>query len=76
MRDLAKSILGLMGDPIVPEFGALAPRPTEIWSMRSDVTKARSRLGLEAGRPLEEGLEATIAWYRRELEQSGSLFSA
>jgi UDP-glucose 4-epimerase len=76
MRDLAKSILALMGDPIAPEFGALPNRPTEIWSMRSDVTKARSRLGLGPGRPLEEGLAATIAWYRRELEKSGSLFSA
>ena len=76
MRDLAQTILELMGDPISPEFGALPDRPTEIWSMRSDVTKARSRLGLLPFRPLREGLEETISWYRRELEQSGSVFSA
>jgi len=76
MRDLAVTILELMGDPITPEFGALANRPTEIWSMRSDVTKATQRLGLPPARPLREGLERTISWYRRELEQSGSLFSA
>jgi nucleoside-diphosphate-sugar epimerase len=76
MRDLAQTILELMGDPIRPEFGALPDRPTEIWSMRSDVTKARSRLGLPPFRPLRDGLEATISWYRRELEQSGSVFSA
>ena len=35
MRDLATTILDLMGDPIVAEFGALPARPTEIWSMRS-----------------------------------------
>ena len=76
MRDLAQTILEIMGDPIKAEFGALANRPTEIWSMRSDVTKATERLGLAPARPLRAGLERTIAWYRRELEQSGSLFSA
>jgi nucleoside-diphosphate-sugar epimerase len=76
MRALAQRILDLMGDPIVPEFGALPNRPTEIWSMRSDVTKARKRLGLGAARPLRQGLEQTIAWYRKELEKSGSLFSS
>lgn len=76
MRDLAAMILALLGNPIVAEFGALPERPTEIWSMRSDVTKATERLGLPPARPLAEGLETTIAWYRRELEQSGSQFSA
>jgi nucleoside-diphosphate-sugar epimerase len=76
MRDLATTILTLMGDPIVAEFGALPERPTEIWSMRADVTKATKVLGLSPARPLRDGLEQTIAWYRRELEQSGSLFSA
>jgi len=76
MRHLATTVLELMGDPITPDFGALPGRPTEIWSMRSDVTKATERLGLPPARPLREGLERTIAWYRRELEQSGSLFSA
>lgn len=76
MRALAQTILELMGDPIVAEFGALPDRPTEIWSMRSDVTKARDKLGLEPARPLREGLEQTIAWYGKELDKSGSLFSA
>jgi UDP-glucose 4-epimerase len=76
MRDLATTILGLMADPIVAEFGALPERPTEIRSMRADVTKATKVLGLPPARPLRDGLQQTIAWYRRELEQSGSLFSA
>jgi UDP-glucose 4-epimerase len=76
MRELATTTLALMGDPIVAEFGALPERPTEIWSMRADVTKATKVLGLPPARPLRDGLEQTIAWYRRELEQSGSLFSA
>ncbi len=76
MRNLAETVLALMGNPIIPEFGALPNRPTEIWSMRSDVTKAQSRLGLPPARPLADGLEETIAWYSRELEKSGSQFSA
>jgi nucleoside-diphosphate-sugar epimerase len=75
MRDLATTILDLMGNPIKADIGALPERPTEIWSMRSDVTKARERLGLAPARPLREGLALTIDWYRGELEQS-SPFSA
>jgi UDP-glucose 4-epimerase len=76
MRNLAETILGLMGNPIIPEFGALPNRPTEIWSMRADVSKAQTRLGLPPARPLTDGLEETIGWYSRELEKSGSQFSA
>jgi UDP-glucose 4-epimerase len=76
MRDLAATVLEIMGDPITAEFGALPNRPTEIWTMRSDVTKARERLGLPEPRSLREGLEETITWYAGELEKSGSLFSA
>jgi UDP-glucose 4-epimerase len=76
MRDLATTILDLMGDPINAEFGALPNRPTEIWSMRSDVTKARNELGLKVARSLRDGLEPTIEWYRHELEKSSSPFSA
>jgi UDP-glucose 4-epimerase len=75
MRDLAVTILDLMDNPITAEFGALGNRPNEIWSMRADVGKATERLGLRPARPLRQGLEQTIAWYRRELEQSDSQFS-
>ena len=76
VHGLATTILDLMGDPITAEFGALENRPTEIWSMRSDVTKARSVLGLPPARSLREGLERTISWYRQVLTKSSSLFSA
>ncbi len=75
MREVAKTILDLMGNPIEPEFGARTERPTEIWSMRSDPAKARERLGLQPFRTLAEGLGPTIQWYRSELERSGSVFS-
>ncbi|MFZ0665833.1 MAG: GDP-mannose 4,6-dehydratase [Acidimicrobiales bacterium] len=76
MRHLATTILELLGNPITAEFGAIGYRPTEIWSMRSDVSKARSVLGLPPSRPLHDGLESTIEWYRKELDKSGSQFSA
>ncbi len=76
MRTLAETILGLLGNPIEPEFGALPDRPTEIWRMFCDSTKARRLLGWAPAHSLEEGLEKTIAWYRAELERNGSSFEA
>jgi UDP-glucose 4-epimerase len=74
MRDLASTILKLMDDPIEAHFGALPDRPTEIWRMYCDSTKARTLLGWSPGHTLEEGLAKTIAWYRNELERGGSSF--
>jgi nucleoside-diphosphate-sugar epimerase len=74
MRSIAEITLELMGDPIHPEFGALPERPTEIPRMCSDTVRARERLGANPPRSLRQGLERTIAWYRDELERSGSLF--
>ena len=73
LRDLAGLVLGAMGDPIVPDFGALAYRPTEIWRMYCDNTKARALLGWEPGHSLEAGIRRTIDWYAGELA-SGSRF--
>lgn len=74
MCDLATTILDLMGNPIEAQFGALPDRPTEIWRMYSDNTKARTLLGWKPAHSLEEGLAKTIAWYRGELERGGSSF--
>lgn len=74
MRELATTIVDLLGRPVEPEFGALPDRPNEIWRMVSDASKARERLGWDGGRPLRDGLAATIEWYRSELERPGSSF--
>lgn len=74
MRDLATTILDLMGNPIEPHFGALPDRPTEIWRMFCDSTKARERLGWAPRHSLAEGLERTIEWYRGQLSVEGSPF--
>ncbi len=76
IRDLATRILDLMGNPVEPQFGALPERPTEIFWMRSDSSKARSRLGWAPTHSLEDGLLKTIAWYRKELEDPSSPFIA
>ena len=76
MRDLASTLLRLMGDPVTVDFGALPDRPTEIWRMRADNTKARDLLGWTPKVSLEDGLRRTIAWYRDELaDPAGSPFA-
>ena len=75
IRDVATLVLKLMGDPVMARFGALADRPTEIWSMHADTTKTRALLGWEPRHTLEDGLERTIAWYREELAKPNSVFA-
>ncbi|HEY2814888.1 MAG TPA: GDP-mannose 4,6-dehydratase [Acidimicrobiales bacterium] len=74
MRELATTILDLLGNPIEAEFGALEHRPTEIWRMFCDSTKARTMLGWKPAHTLREGLDKTIAWYRHEIGPAGSSF--
>jgi UDP-glucose 4-epimerase len=66
MRDIAQRTIQLMGDPITPRFGALPPRPTEIWRMFCDSSKAREILGWEPRISLDEGLRRTIDFYEAE----------
>jgi nucleoside-diphosphate-sugar epimerase len=74
IRDVVKTVLDVMGNPIAPAIGALPDRPTEIWRMFCDSTKARERLGWSPKHSLRDGLERTIEWYRTELDGSGSAY--
>jgi UDP-glucose 4-epimerase len=74
IADLVTTILGLLGDPIEPEFGALPDRPIEIWRMCSDATRAQELLGWRPGTSLADGLARTIDWYRTELQTPRSPF--
>lgn len=76
IRDVATLILDLLGNPVEARFGALPDRPTEIWTMRSDSTKARELLGWKPQHSLAQGLEKTIDWYRSELSNAASPFVA
>ena len=75
IRDLATMILDLMGNPVEAQLGALPDRPTEIWRMFCDSTRAREVLGWKPVHTLAGGLERTIAWYRAELERDTSSFA-
>ncbi len=74
IADLVRTILGLLGDPIEAEFGALPDRPIEIWRMCCDPSRAADLLGWRPRLTLTEGLTRTIEWYRQELAGPGSPF--
>lgn len=74
IRDLTTKILDLLGNPVEAHFGALPERPTEIWEMRCDNTRARSILGWSPRHSLDEGLAKTISWYREALKDPSSPF--
>jgi UDP-glucose 4-epimerase len=75
IRTVTETILNLLDNPVEAEFGALPDRPTEIWVMRGDNTRARERLGWKPNTSLEEGLAKTIEWYRREVDSGDSQFA-
>jgi nucleoside-diphosphate-sugar epimerase len=75
MRDLAELVLDVAQAGVRPEFGALEDRPTEIWRMYAEASKARDQLGWSSQWSLRDGLATTIDWYRSELERPGSLFT-
>jgi UDP-glucose 4-epimerase len=67
MRELATTVLDLMGNPVEPQFGALPERPTEVPRLVGDPTKAAKLLGWAPTVELEDGLRRTIDWYTAEL---------
>jgi UDP-glucose 4-epimerase len=75
MRDLAATVLKLMNDPVEAQFGALPDRPTEIWRMYADSSRARTELGWSPQVGLAEGLQRTISWYTNELSRDQSSFA-
>lgn len=65
IRDLILKIHALTKSSSELQIGALPYRPTEIWRMAADNRKAAELLGWQPQVGLEEGLERTIAWYRK-----------
>lgn len=67
INELAKVIRELVGaNEIEPQHGP--PRPGDVRHSWADISKARSVLGYEPKWSLEEGLRATIEWFREKLE--------
>jgi UDP-glucose 4-epimerase len=67
IRDLAKLIAKLSDTKSRIEVGALPYRPTEIWRMCADSSRARKLLGWKPEVTLEDGLRMTIDWARQYL---------
>ena len=64
LLDLAERLGRITGRSIAPVHGD--PRPGDIRHSLADIGKARRLLGYEPVVDLDEGLERTVAWYRRE----------
>jgi len=68
IKDLVTTIHRLTGSRAELRVGALPYRPGEIWRMFASHEKARSLLGWKPRYTLEQGLEISVAWYRKFLE--------
>lgn len=72
IRDLVLLIAELTESRSELKIGGLPYRPTEVWRMYADNSRARDLLGWEPRVSLRDGLAATIDWFRRYLgEQKG-----
>lgn len=69
IRDLVRKIAELTGTQSTLQIGVLPNRPTEIWRMYADNTRAREILNWRPSVSLEEGLKLTIEWFREYLPQ-------
>ena len=68
IRDLVIKIHTLTASRSELRIGALAYRPTEIWRMCADNTRAKELLGWEPKISFDEGLRRTIAWFKHYLD--------
>lgn len=78
IRDLVKKIAEMTGTDAKLEIGALPYRPTEIWRMYADSSRAREVYRWQPKVSLDEGLQETINWFReyyRDLNAQSSAFS-
>jgi UDP-glucose 4-epimerase len=73
IRDLVRMIADLTKTTSKVEIGALPYRPTEVWRMYCDSSRARELLGWSPRVGMAQGLKATIEWYRTFLRERGEL---
>ena len=68
IAELAKKIHEFSNSKSELKIGALEYRPTEIWKMYCDNTKAKEILDWKPNTSFDEGLKITIDWFRRFYE--------
>jgi UDP-glucose 4-epimerase len=62
MTDIVNRLVGIVGNNIRPEFGALPDRPSENL-ITANASEAVKDLGWRATTPLDAGLRKTVNWY-------------
>ncbi len=71
--DLVRMIAELTETRSSVEIGALPYRPTEIWRMYADATRAHQLLGWKPQTHIKEGLRQTVDWFRNHLRERGEI---
>jgi UDP-glucose 4-epimerase len=69
VRDVVEHIRKNIGTLVEPAFGALPDRPFE-QERAADMAFLSDKLGYVPRTSLEEGLETTVTWYRRQLNKT------
>lgn len=73
IRDLVEKIATLTASRSRIEIGVVPYRPTEIWRMFADSTRAQTLLNWEPEVSLEEGLRLTVEWFKQYLANNADL---
>jgi UDP-glucose 4-epimerase len=63
IMELATKMAALMGHPDLTPL-CVAPRPGDVMHSLADLNKSRSKLGYEPIVDFDDGLKATVEWYR------------
>lgn len=66
IKTIIETVIKLIGRGN-PEFGAHPYRPGESMALYADVKKAAEVIGWRPVKPLEQGLEETISWYKERM---------
>ena len=72
IADLVNLIAEVTQSTSAIEIGALPYRPTEIWRMYAESSRAREALGWAPQVRLKDGLIQTVDWFRHYLRNDGS----
>lgn len=71
IREVIVQIKKIMGATYEPEWGAIPHRKNEVWFICADISKAKAFLNWRPRKTLEEGIKATVKWYKSYLEKGG-----
>ena len=69
LRALATRAGELIGRPELIEFGAVSAAATDVPLVVADITRLSSELAWSPSMSLDQGLEATVAWWQRQLNE-------